>query len=264
MLENFDIEDFHRRWQAARNAALKSVGATSDEAAAKAADRVLAETSLLSALSPGQRELALRAVFDHSRMLGLSAVRRFGIVWEAADLGSLVGQSGIPCFLGQWSRPESAGQPLRARILTRTPTPEHCPGAAQGGSFICDYWREAIDGLVMGLGEELRHRRHESVGHGDAQCLDLFLDENGPELRYGPIDAEIAAALEPLRARIPALVLVGCSEGVLYYKLESATGPLCGPGGKLLHESVAREISSRFPRLRAQDASPLAVYGGPQ
>ena len=149
------------------------------------------------------------------------------------------------------------------------------------GSFGCDYWREAMDGFVMGIGENERIARHKSVGHGDDTCLDILFaesftlprvvsTEDAPKAtaspRFGEVPVELLEKLEPARKRLAALKvrlkLEGLSEGVLFYQLEPEAGVLCGAGGKLIQATFERDLHKAAPGLMARDVAPIAVYGG--
>jgi hypothetical protein len=244
----FDVTDFHRRWDKARRSALKAHGAGPG----------IDEAALLREVREGSREGVLREVFDRSRALGRSVVRYLGLTWELGDLEDVLSRSPSPCLAGRWSRRDGA------RVLTRP----GCPGAgARLDPFVCDYWREAIDGLVTGTGADERFARHQSLGHGDPGCLDVFFEDSPASAgRWGPVPPEIELGLTDLRVKLSRsdtrLVLVGLREGTLYYRLENPKMALCGPGGALLHEMVGREVHTRFPAVAVRDASPVAVYGG--
>lgn len=244
-LSGFDVRDFQRRWAAARASSLRSVlgaGAEGDEAA------------LLARVTPEQQDAALRAVFDYSRALGRSAARHHAVAFERDDFASLLADSQSPCFRGPW---QPTAQALR---LER-------PGCAQAlGGFLCDWWREAADGLVMGGGDEARLARHQSFGHGDPACVDVLFDD-GPVrkagARFAPVPEHVRLRLDPvvrLFGQLGAqLSFDGLNEGVLHYRLESKD-PLCGDTGRVARERLAREVARRFPGLTLQDSSPLAVY----
>lgn len=252
-VEGFDSHDFRRRWSAARLAALKR--AVASLAPAPAPED---EDAWLGAVPPAARDQVLRAVFDHSRALGRSAARRFGLSFEPADLAELLGAGAAPCFRGAWA---PSGRALRL---------ERGGCADPLGGFRCDYWREAADGLVMGAGDDARLARHQSFGHGDPACVDVLFDD-GPWLapvppsrpRFAPVPAGVREQLAPvvrLFEQLGAtLTLEGLNEGVLHYRLESKD-PLCGATGRTARERLAAEVARRIPGLALQDTSPLAVH----
>ncbi len=222
-------------------------------------------------MSPEQRDAVLRAVFEASRKLGLSAARFLGVSWEITDLAEVLSGLVVPCVGGAWREHNGA------RVLERN----GCDLPKALGSLGCDYWREALDGLVMGVGENERLSRHQSAGHGDDGCLDVlfvegfvvprvtsFVSEVSSGARFGPLPVGLVEGLHEVRTRFESmkirLRLEGVSEGVLYYQLEAEEGVLCGAGGKLLHDSFARAVARVNSALTPKDIAPIAVYGGVQ
>lgn len=260
----FDIEDFSSRWERARLSALRSV--LQDAGVSTSVD---AETQLLAQIRSENKEILLRRVFDYSRQFGLSASRYLGMSLEVQDLVEILQTSPVPCFRGSWRSHNSAF------VLERV----GCEVISDVGNLACDFWREALDGLIMGVGENERLARHRSVGHGDSECVDvLFTEEFSiPRVvpssnlepvtpKFGALPIDLETALQDVRKYFESMKVqlrfAGLSEGVLYYELKTEDGVLCGAGGRLMHESLLREISKRFPSLKTQDVSPLAVYGG--
>ena len=274
---NFDMVEFRDRWERARLSALKSVlraAESADEGCCGCAcsERNLDERQMLHEIPEEPQDDVLRRVFENSRAVGLSVVRHLGVTWEISDLAEVLPHMGSPCFAGLWRKHNDA------YVLERT----GCGELAKLGSFGCDYWREPLDGLITGVGENERLSRHESRGHGDGRCIDVIFEEvftmprvvaaeagrhDAPRsLKFGAVPDEIAHGLEPLRSRFQAMkvrvVFEGVSEGTLYYRLDAEEGVLCGAGGKFLHDSLTDEVTRLFPRLRLKDTAPLAVYGG--
>lgn len=264
----FSRDELADRWWRARMSAL--MGICGERPLSPAEEKSVQEMSLLRAVPGPSRDLVLRAVFDKSRKLGLSAVKFLGVTFEIGDVAEVLPNMGVPCFAGSWRSHHSA------RVLER----KGCTSLEPLGAFGCDYWREALDGLVVGLGENERLARHQSCGHGDPECLDVLFTEDfsvprvvvgegarpSPQSKFGQIPQAMMKGLEPIVERFNEmkihLLLDGLSEGVLFYRLEADEGVLCGAGGRFLHESLAREVLKRFPRLTLRDVAPLAVYGG--
>jgi len=267
----FDLQEFAERWRRARLSALgepASVGLDPGQEL-----RAILAAGERTAGDVAARDAVLKAVFDASRKLGLSLSRFFRIQWESADFGELLPWSGVPCFQFDWVSRSSGENPGGAHVATRP----GCEAGRAAGAIACDFWREALDGLVMGLGDEARFARHRSVGHGDAECLDIVFEERSSGVRaprgardgatrFGTVDPEVHAALagaiEKFRAMKVKLRLEGVSEGVLYYQLDADEGVLCGAGGALLHQSLEREAARAVPHLKLKDTAPIAVYGG--
>lgn len=266
---SFNLMEFAERWRRARVSAIQSAIAASDESLALDAPvGVLpGESELLLKLDSKGRELALKNVFDFSRKLGLSAARFLKLTLEIDDFAELLPYLNLPCFRAPWLQHNSA------RVSTRS----GCEVPSQLEGFGCDYWREALDGLIMGMGENERLSRHRSVGHGDSECVDVLFTESAelPRMvssesaeprRYGPIPPEMQAGIDAIRKKFEEMKirvhLDGLSEGVLYYRLEPEEGVLCGAGGTLMQGNFSRDVQREFPSIIARDASPLAVYGG--
>ena len=263
----FSVPELTHRWLLARLSAFQSNLDVSGEKTAAL------ELELLRCIETQDHDSTLRRVFDNSRKLGLSFARHLGLTLELSDLTWLLPEMKIPCFSGSWKIHNSS------RVLSRG----GCSALNQSSSFSCDFWREALDGFVMGVGDNERLARHRSMGHGDQECLDVLFaeeytvprvvsglsqDQQVPNHRprYGAIPAELSEQLEPTRKRLEAsgviLDLEGLSEGVIYYQLTPKKGVLCGAGGKLLHDSFLKDLARIAPQIQAKDAAPLAVYGG--
>lgn len=271
---DFDISEFSERWRNARLSALKvslRENGVSVSDPTEPVDQAREEHRLLSAVRDEFRSVVLRKVFDYSRQLGMSASRAFKLSFEIGDFSEILESIELPCFRGKWREHNGT------RVLERT----GCEAVSLSGGLACDYWREALDGLVMGAGSAERLARHRSRGHGDDECVDVLFEEEfslprvigegaakpRPESKkFGPVPTEVADALGVAADRLKkmkiALHVDGVSEGVLYYRLDPEKGVLCGAGGKMIHESFQRELNAKFPNLKLQDASPLAVYGG--
>lgn len=262
-----EIEDFNRRWQSARLSALRSgcPEASIPEAADPDSEKRLLEAvcavdgAATRSSSTGAQNAVLRGVFDNSRKLALGFAKRLGLTFETGDFRGLLEVSGIPCAKGDWS--ERAG----ACVLTRN----ECGFCRSVGSYACDYWREAMDGLVMGLGEKERFVRHASARHGDANCLDVFYTEaaapGADSPAWGPVPEHMAMELFEIAAYFHrttgiALVLKGFREGTLFFEFGMSTDPLCGNGGLLAHKFDGM-IKEKFPGLAVKDVTPQAVLG---
>lgn len=272
----FDLEDLSLRWQKARLSSLRLLLAGVD-LSALSADKFEElnfseqEIGLLKLVPEELRELALRKVFDYSRQLGLGFSKFLGVSLELSDFSDILSGTNVPCYQGRWRTHNEA------QVLERS----GCESVRKLGSFGCDYWREALDGFVMGAGDTERLARHRSLGHGDQECVDVLFTENyslprmasqeqkstSPSLKkYGPVPSELTQALGEIEKRFETmkvqLQIDGFSEGALYYRLQTDEGVLCGAGGKLLHDSFSKELAKKFPKILVRDSSPLAVYGG--
>jgi hypothetical protein len=268
----FSVDDFHQRWMKARIFSLR-------QASNSAAQPDLLDLQVNSSLeadivdeyfsqngdvsSAGRiksKDTLLRKIFDNSRLLGRSLSKHLGISFEVQDFQNLLERSTIPCVQGQWESRKSA------RILKRS----GCSFCTKAGADACDYWREALDGLVMGLGEKERLARHASIRHGDNACVDVFYFETEwPKesgLAWGPLPEHMVKSLTEIcndfeSKMKTSILLKGLSEGVLYFEFKSSTDNHCG-GTHLLTSVFQRKLQNIYPGLLVQEVTPRAVLGG--
>jgi hypothetical protein len=254
-LNGFDLADFHRRWVLARLSVLAAVSGT----------REFDENIAIRKIPAESWDQVLRNVFDVSRRLGLSASRYFQARFELADFPQIFNGDFSPCMVGEWKL-----RPNGSLVLSR----RGCMGSDKLHAFYCDYWREAVDGMIMGLGETERIARHSSAGRGDSLCVDVLYCESttihsefagASEIRFAPIPAEMQADLAVIRQGFldqgVEVDFGGVSEGTLFFRLQVQGKSACGAGGRLLQDSLERQVKKRFPDLALRDFSPLAVYG---
>lgn len=252
---NQSIHNLKSRWEKSRRAAYFSVvGVQIDEA------NYLIN---LPSLNEENFESLLKQLFLNSRNLGQSYQKNFGLMWEQEDFINHLSQLGSPCFSGAWERRASAS------VLIRS-------GCSQGrelGTRVCQYWREAADGLVIGLSEGDRFVRHCSVESGDATCVDvIYQDEATPsdaiwesENRWGPLPQELNSTLKIIEENFDKLKVdlsfLGISEKNLFYKLEPRENLTCGSSGTIFRTLLQEKVKKVMPDLHLRDASPVAVYG---
>lgn len=205
-----------------------------------------------------KKHTLLRGVFDHSRRLALSFSKKFGLTFELDDFQDFLKTSKIPCSNGDWESRHSA------RILSRHSC--SCGPISNAGTDVCDYWREAIDGFVMGLGERERFVRHSCIKRGDTTCVDVFyLDSEYEALAWRPIPPEMAADLIQIckefekQMSVPIL-LKGIRESVLYFEFLNSRLNGCG-GSQFLLTLFQRKINSKYPDLQIHDVTPKPVLG---
>lgn len=264
--KNFSFEDFHQRWLGARLSALALALNYSNSKKTlemkyeyKNQYKYEDEIKLLYQLSPENREVALKLVFDHGRKFGGSVVRYLRLTWEINDIVDALALVKNPCMLGDWVK-----TPTGMKLIRRG-----CEQEKSLRYYLCDYWREAIDGLVMGIGQTERYARHSSVRHGDSLCIDVFYDDSldihGKQSKFAEVPENVALGLKPLCEHLDkqniSLTLKGISEGVLFFELVSRDQPLCGSSNRSVQLLLKKEVQTKFPGLELKDASPLAVYG---
>ncbi|MBL8952832.1 MAG: hypothetical protein JNK82_18770 [Myxococcaceae bacterium] len=230
-----------QRWARARVAALRAAIPATDDAS---------EEHLLVPALETDLDGTLRRVFDNSARLGFGYRRTWSEEHGVATLPALLDSLEAPCLRGGAWRLDRGAAALERRPCRTRSSPQ-----------VCDYWREAIDGLVAGLSGASRHTRHRSLGHGDDVCLDLLYDDPESPLRFGPLPAEVSEAARGVLRLVAAfssaaeLTLLGVSEGVLAYRLSPPDGNL--------RALVERELRQKLPTLRFRELSPRPVYGGP-
>ncbi|MEW5853618.1 MAG: hypothetical protein AB2A00_32885 [Myxococcota bacterium] len=195
----------------------------------------------------------LRLTFDHSWRLGRSYARHFSETISLDQLPDVLATLETPCLGGSWH----AGEDEPARFLTRA----GCEWGRDAG--LCDYWREAADGMVLGLSGEVRHTRHRSVGHGDPVCVDVLFADADSRLRFGEIPDEMRPGLQGVRSSLRLLnsmldvEFLGVSEGVLLYRLHRAGSD---DGGLAVSQVVEQQLTRRFPHVKPMEWTHRAVF----
>lgn len=258
-----DLEDLSNRWQKARLSAVENALSNCSENSEKpkgfleSVSLALKEEHLLEQVPQDKHEEILRSVFLNSRKLAQSFSRHHGLSFELQDFHQLMRQSGIPCFQGVWDSRKDA------LVLTRGA----CSYAAGAKDFACSYWREALDGLVMGLGEEERSARHGCARIDGGACVDvLFVETNpapGKSQHFGVIPPMLEEDLKQIKEQFlknmkTEVEFVGYSSGTLYFQFPKGTA--CGSGS--IHQSaLLSKIQTKHPYIKLQDISPRAVLG---
>lgn len=261
-----DWDDFYTRWSKARISGIRKV-IDSDLDMPLFVDT---EAKLLLTLSEiikdctsqqadNMKSLILRSIFDFSRLLGVGFSKKYKILLELKDFRKVLTDSNIPCASGIWESRETA------EILRRS----GCNFCEPLGSFACDYWREAIDGLVMGLGETERYVRHASARHGDSNCVDIFFIESNKRtvgsLAWGEIPEHMTSTISTIRRDFEAenkvkVDVKGMKEGQLYYMIKDPTDRQCTDSGKLI-KKFQDKVKEFYPGLVLIDVTPRAVLG---
>jgi hypothetical protein len=149
MLTTQTIAELATLWREARRAAVtRVVGPSLEDAPEDEGLRLAAEVD--------EAELH-RRLFETAVRVGALGQQALGRPLHASELPALLAQLGAPCLeSGAWTM--LPGQP--GWRFTRKP----CCGG-ESCQVRCDAWREAIDGLVLGLTGRLRYSAGED--HGD-------------------------------------------------------------------------------------------------
>ncbi len=245
---NFSVADFLSRWQRARVATLLSAIPDSTD---------LSENALIrcAATRPTDiRDQILKELFRNCWRLGQSTKRFFAMTWELDDFKDILAHGTIPCFRGEWI---GTGKHL---TLKRT----GCNDGSTIGSFACDYWREALDGIVMGCGDSARYVRWKNKVLGDDYCEDVyFLESDATSHRYAPISPNVLAALAPTLESIARLRITINLKGIngddLYYELLSQDSLGCSSVPSIARTMFQKAVAKHFPRLKIVDVSPRSV-----
>lgn len=236
-------EDLGRRWASARLSALAATGIEGKD---------LPEHERIVAALERDRELCLRLVFDKSRQLGLGFRRFYEVDVPLQNLVRLLPDLGAPCLKGEW---EKVDTPAHFR-LRREPCRERHACESVGAFF-----REATDGLVLGLSSSVHFARHQSKAAGDPSCLDVLFVREANELRYGPLPESMQQGLAEAKSLARtfdsnALVdFLGVSEGVLFYAVKTGNFE---PGVRI-KPSLERALLRRFPNMSFVDVTPKEV-----
>jgi hypothetical protein len=261
-----DKKDLLVRWQKARLSAVEKAKPHLSPAAnipkSQASNELLELENFLVMALQEPSEVALeqlyKNVFDHSRQLALSFSKHKEVVFEIEDFKELFQDSEIPCLKGEWQ------QKSEAYVLKRA----GCESCLKGNSAACHFWREAFDGLVMGLGDKERFVRHACQRQGDEACVDILFNDVGTakkNLAWGQVPEHmspgILKACDDFKDKMKiGIEIKGLNEGILYYQFESSSDRLCG-GGKILEDAFARKVQKIYPGIQLKETSPLAVMG---
>lgn len=167
----FSTADFQRWWRSERGGALLLACPTTPWMHPEALP-IVGELALLAKVKRSHRKAMLHSVFEGSQRLGEVISRRLGRPLAFVELTEILSHADVPCLAGRWTA-GTGGEEWRLErrgCSTRPP------------AIVCDYWREAIRGLIQGLGRTARLERVESLGHGGTACVDLIC---GPRCRMG-------------------------------------------------------------------------------
>lgn len=249
------VQDLGARWKVAREYAFREV----------LKSRVREDEFLLdiNSLEEEKFDELLKSVFLNSRNLGRSYQKSKNLSWEKSDFATYAGRLGSPCFQGTWETKPSA------QVLNR----KGCTSGRQIGHRYCQYWREAIDGLVVGISDEVGFVRNSSVAVNDDECIDVFFDEESSPTdaiwsnsnKWGALPENLRIDLEAIQQKFSEMKIdlkfLGLSEKNLLYKLEPKENLTCGSAGTIYRSHLEKLVKEKFPFFNLKDASPVAVYG---
>lgn len=239
-------EELSLRWRHARRAALRKVLPAST---ADTPDDELLRSALAS-----DAAAAHRAVFENSLRLGRGYAAVEGSHATFSDLAGALPELAVPCAERTPRAPEDDSA---AMYLER----DACPASALGADG-CDFYREAIAGLVLGMTGGILHTRHESAGHGGARCVDaVYVDPEWRD-RHGTIPEPLRPHLDAVSATLrmfdsrARVEFLGVAEGTLHYVVRGGGGA----GSLNVGGTLARLIHRRLPDLSLREVSPRAIF----
>jgi len=234
------IADLAARFLHARRAALRDVvgGGSEHDSEGQLLERALS----VDASAVEQR------VFENCLALGRGFARFFGRSFSLGELPRVLPELGSPCFDGVFSAPGGAPGLLLLR--------EGC-----SEQHACNYWREAMTGLVLGATDGILCSRHEARGSGGTRCVDAFFFEPDSPHRFGPVPDEARDALEAVtktaRTIDPNVELefLGVNEGVLHYRVLRDRS-----GDTTMTSIIERSLCRRIPTLKFREITARAVF----
>lgn len=144
--------------------------------------------SKINLLPEKERESLLRKIFDLGRKTGLEILKEKESL-NIKETVEIINSLKMPCIENSFEFDESTSSAKSTR--------KNCICSANETS--CQYWREAVDGLVMGLGDNERYVRQQSILYGkNDTCVDVIYDSSISDMRWGEIPSEISITLTPI------------------------------------------------------------------
>jgi hypothetical protein len=201
-----------------------------------------------------QAEQELRKAFDAGRNSGLQLKGENLDPLSCTEIALILERSGLPCISGPWQEIEPGVMRLKRVPCQRENT------------HICDVWRESVDGLVMGAGENARYSRHSSFADPGPACIDMLYPEDQPQWRLAAVPEAYQPLLENLNAELAKyqaeIHVLGYAERQLFYQLKDHHPALAGRRQGFLELSLQKWLSESEPRLKLVEMSPRAVWNG--
>ncbi len=195
----------------------------------------------------------LRDVFLKSRDCGLEISNKFECFFESGEILKILNNSNLFCFQGV------INEISKNDVLTLSRN--GCSN--KNNPFICNYFRESADGLVMGMGESARYARHLSVGNGNELCFDVFYNSSYKKWQFGDIPDDFKKHLskitDDLFASDVVFTPVGINETTFFYQMVSNGKSPCGAGAQLLVKLVEKSVHSYNKNLVLCDVTPRGV-----
>ena len=211
------------------------------------------EVSLLKMIKPESEENLLRKVFENSKKFASSAKWYYGAEWEVSDFYEVISKSEMSCFRGRWNSFQEGISLER----------ECCELANKTRPFICHYYKEAMDGLVLGLTDEVIYRRYENCSGRDGICKDVFLYSDAKDLKFAPIPDYLLHELEQVKIKLleigVSVDFPGQLEGEIFYQWKVVDKKSCEDLSKKVKQVIEQNIS-QF-EINIKDITPKAIIG---
>lgn len=245
---SFSVTDFSTRWQRARIGSILKVLPDIKEGS---------ESEMIHEASKQSEEthdLILKELFHNCWRLGQSTKRFFGLSWELDDFKDVLEKESIPCLKGEWTRS------AEHVVLKRS----GCRQGTETGSFACSYWREALDGIVMGCGQSVHYARLKNTLFDSAPCEDIFfLEKMESQHLYPPVPDSILTTLNPVMASISRMHVTvqfrGLRDGNLYYELLAKPSLSCSSVLSIARNLLQQALNKHLPHIKLVDVAPRSV-----
>lgn len=196
----------------------------------------------------------LRQAFDSGRDSGLQLRHDNQGPLSTRDLAHVLSRSALPCVGGTWQEQEPD-----VWILQRPP-------CQRESAHMCAVWRESVDGLVMGAGEEARYSRHSHFEDPDELCVDVLYTIDKPHWRWASLPQKYHFMMQELQADLAThqaeLTILGYAEGQIFYTLKDSHPALAGHRHGFLSESLQHKAKAFHAEVRLIEMSPRAVWNG--
>lgn len=212
--------------------------------------------SKIDSLNEEEKESLFRKIFDLSRKIGLEILNETGYL-ETKQIIKTINELKIPCIDNSFEFDEKTNS---AKSTRKT-----CICNANETS--CQYWRESLDGLIMGLGDNERYVRYQSILYGkNDSCVDVIYDSSINDMKWGEIPDEISDSLKKTikkyQEKAIQIILKGLNEKTLYFQIKDKSDNASGFRRHYVLENFEQIFKKKFPNLNLCEISPRAVIEG--
>lgn len=208
-------------------------------------------------ISKDEQDILLRRIFDFSRIFGLEIFKKEKLSLNLEKIVSIIKNLNIGCVSGDFIKTSDSSFSVKRKS---------CPYSADK-ELICLYWREALDGLIMGLGDSERYSRHKSIKYGlNDSCVDVFYDSEKIDLSKDKVPEEILKCIEKKKIKLAEkgieVLPLGFSEKTLFYTIKDLKSDLNAFRRRFVRESFEKSFEKKFPFIELFEMSPRAVIEG--